>query len=195
MRNFTYKRFLLLVMMLFSLVGCTLTSTTPKKVEITSTKFTTNSSQGYPAQVGTSVPLNNDLGYPAPNSIQTSQYPNQITIPTASPEYGIIYGQLIVKSDAGTPYLAPSLYLGPAVEANQKEYPPLVSLDTNIDLLATQDKNGKFVFVGVKPGKYGLIIWSPYSQTMILDPNKEGFPLLIEVTPNSITDIGVIEIP
>ncbi len=192
-------RIILVMISIITLAGCNLSGIPKSQREGTSTtslEIQSTTTQGYPAPNETPPSISFESGYPAPETTQSIlHYPNQISIPTASAGQGIVTGQLVIKNEESSPYLAPSLYLGPAVEANEQKFPPLISLDVEIDLKAIQDKTGKFVFSGVKPGKYGLIIWSPFSQTVILDPNNEGFPLIIEVTPGDIIDLGMIEIP
>lgn len=156
---------------------------------------TINPDEGYPS-TGTPIPVNNDPGYPAPESENySSEYPDEITIPPLKNELGIVTGRLVANSDRTDPYLATSIYLGKAIEANLTDYPPLISLDTTSDPLAVQAKNGDFIFSDVEPGIYGLIIWSPFSQTVIQNPDKDGFPLLVEVMPGKIKNLGVIVLP
>jgi len=106
-----------------------------------------------------------------------------------------VTGRLVANSDRTDPYLATSIYLGKAIEANLTDYPPLISLDTATDPSAIQAKNGEFVISDIPPGTYGLIIWSAFSQTVIQDPAKEGYPLLVKVTPGKVVNLGIIELP
>jgi len=152
--------------------------------------------KSYPPAQSTNIVVDDNPGYPAPSGDPyILDYPDRINIPSPSPDTGIVVGRMIIDDGLDSPYLAPAIYLGSAIKPSNPDYPPLISLDLVNDRLATQDINGNFVIDNIQPGDYGLIIWSPYSQTLITDSTDSSSPLVISIVPGSVLDLGTIVIP
>lgn len=186
----------LLLIMVFLLIGCTSSNINDELIKETANNSVRDHPQGYPINPKSDQYLPTDTGYPAPEiTPYIMDFPDQIIIPTLTYDSGIVLGRMVTKNGMTNPYLAPAIYLGEVIEADNPEYPPLIGLDVEVNLIAIQDKEGNFIFEDVQPGKYGLIIWSPFSQTLIEDPDKEGYPLIIVVKKGELVDIGTIIVP
>lgn len=178
------------------LTGCQPISKTQIKEFTKSPDQITSLDEGYPITSSDAQYQSSNSNYPAPDTTPyVLTYPDHLDTPQPSKNTGVVLGRLITDNGITSPYLAPAIYLGRAIPADKPEFPPLISLDIEIDPLAVQDKNGNFIFTSVQPGQYGLLLWSPYSQTLIVDPDNEGFPLLIEVQQGSIVELGTIIVP
>ena len=188
-----------IIAMLFLFIGCTRLSTQSESAVTPSP--TPNSGlaevqQSYPNPPRELPTINYDSSYPAQkNTPYKPFYPDQITIPKSSTNEGIVIGRFVGRQDHTTPYMAPTIFLGKAIESNLADYPPIISLDVDNDPKAIQDNKGNFVFEKIEPGTYGLVIWSPFSQTLIQDPKMEGFPFILYVKSGEVLDLGTIEVP
>lgn len=188
--------FTLLLMIVFLLAGCISSKEYNDLSKGAEYNSVNDQNQWYPIETPRDKYLPTDYGYPAPDvTPYVLVFPDHIIIPTLTNDTGIILGRMVTKNGSNNPYLATAIYLGEVIEPDNPMYPPLISLDDEVNPMATQDKAGNFIFENIKPGNYGLIIWSPFSQTLIEDPNRVGFPLLIEVKEGELVDIGTVIIP
>jgi hypothetical protein len=150
----------------------------------------------YPIQ---SPNIVNDVipGYPVNNKVllETPTIIPTIIVPTAELTTGVVTGKIVTKNGGEKPYIAPGLYLGKAIYANQLETNPIISLDEQNDPKAIQDSNGDFVFQKVPAGKYGVIIWSPISTTIIEEPKNKGAFLIVIVQPGNSINLGTLVLP
>lgn len=191
-RVFRHTLIFIIVTILVSACGLTQRSTSIDQ----STNIQSDTTTPYPYPVNTPFVNYLETAYPQQLEQQTTaSYMDAITVPTPNNATGIVIGQLVIEGENDKPYLAPTLFLGSALNPSNPEYPPLISLNIEGDPKAIQDKTGRFVFTEVQQGKYGLIIWSPYTQTVITDPKNQENPLVINVVQGEIVDLGKISVP
>jgi len=55
------------------------------------------------------------------------------------------------------------------------------------------DKHGYFAFLGVEPGTYAMVIWTPVNSWVVSDPETE-LDILVTVEAGAITDLGEVTI-
>jgi len=53
-------------------------------------------------------------------------------------------------------------------------------------------KAGKFIFLDVEPGQYGLIIWTPMNLILVSEVSNPQLENIFIVTAGEITDLGTI---
>lgn len=127
--------------------------------------------------------------YPQPTEMDTL-HPDQIEIPNPNADSGVVTGRLLIQG-TNEPYLDSLLILGEISEADQPGFPPLVGYSVESDPHAVQAKDGTFVFNQVKPGKYGIVLWSPLSTFLLSDP-QTGETIFVIVNAGEVTDLGTI---
>ena len=145
----------------------------------------------------TAYPINNLQSsesvnaYPQPTEIDIL-HPDKIEIPNPSANNGVVTGKILIQG-TNEPYLNSFLILGEVSEADQPGFPPLVGYSLDSNPRAVQAKDGTFVFDKIKPGKYGIVLWSPLSTFLLSDP-QTGETILVMVNAGKITDLGTIYI-
>ncbi|HKZ36802.1 MAG TPA: hypothetical protein VJ184_04065 [Chryseolinea sp.] len=159
--------------------------------EIPSSEVTTPSlATSYPSSV-----LNeNQPAYPAPvNPTETDNFhPDTVTIPKPGSDTGVVTGKILLENSE-MPYLNSLLLLGEVSNPDTEGYPPLVGFSLETDPKAIQAKNGLFVFDNIKPGEYGIVLWSPIS-TFLLSDLQTGDTLFVTVKAGEVSDIGIVYI-
>ena len=179
----------ILLLMIFAISSCT-----------TVNEPTKESTEGYPIDGGAKATLDpevlaTDIGYPVDESTsQNHGLPEDLEIPAPSEGTAVIHGVLISLSDENSPYIAPALYLGTLLSANNGEGPYLGSISVDEDPLGQQATNGKFLFTDVPPGNYGLFIWTPVNAFIIKD-EKTTEPIIMEIAAGETIDLGTIYVP
>jgi hypothetical protein len=89
--------------------------------------------------------------------------------------------------------LVGELFLAEAVPTDMSDG-ELLELDTEVAPRAQMDRGtGRFVFVDVEPGRYGLIAWEPMNSAPVND-QETGETLFIELTAGEVKDVGALEI-
>lgn len=136
--------------------------------------------------------------YPGPEgtAAETSQLPTMVPVldvPSPASGLGVVTGFLLVGGEGGQPYFGNAVYLGHALPPSDPAFPPMISLSETEDPLAVMDQTGRFLFVDVEPGIYGLMLWSPVGSAPMQDP-VTGTYMLIEVKAGETVDLGVIPI-
>lgn len=112
---------------------------------------------------------------------------------TARAGFGGVKGRLVV---GGThqPYVA-TLYLGRAIPGSSPAAGTVIGLSEDSAPKAVQDPaTGAFVFTGVPPGTYALIIWNPAGNTVVTKPASSEY-LLFQVAPGQVFDLGDVLVP
>jgi hypothetical protein len=102
----------------------------------------------------------------------------------------IIGGNLIDKA-TNKPPIEGTLFLGEVTLMTNGK--PIVPLDRMNDAYALLGPNGDFVFQNIKPGKYGLIFYTPELNFLIDDPKGNG-SLILDINSDEVIDVGKIEI-
>jgi hypothetical protein len=69
----------------------------------------------------------------------------------------------------------------------------LASLDENKAPASLTNADGQFLFVGVEPGKYALIVKTPI-QTILAHDVVKDLDIVVEVTGGQATELGDIHI-
>lgn len=135
-------------------------------------------------------------GYPgqAAATATVAMTSTPLAVPTPTSDSAVVTGRLVYAGAEDKPFLA-SLYLGPALQADQPGVAPLISFSEQTDPLAVQAAGtGQFLFVNVPPGTYGMVLWNPAS-SRIVQENKTGETLLFTVEAGQLLDLGVVAIP
>jgi len=149
-----------------------------------------SSAEAYPPPQQSSQ---SEESYPGPDPVeQASAFPDSVEIPQPGPDLGVVTGRIL---QAGTTeaYLAPTLVLGELVFPDNPEAPPLVGYSVETDPIGVEDRTGRFVFADVKPGKYAIVIWTPLTQTLVMD--SQGSTVQVEVEAGKIVDLGDVYVP
>lgn len=158
--------------------------------------------EGYPIEdisTDQSFSNNDDSGYPieykSSEQEQAEYYVSEIVIPSPEGNLAVVHGTLLTLGD-NLPYLAPSLYLGQILKPDDEPESTLIlsAISIEEDPIAVQAVDGKFVFIQIPPGEYGLFIWTPMSLFLIEDV-ETGQPILVDVKPGEILDLGTIHVP
>lgn len=139
---------------------------------------------------GTPEPFNSPLGMAFTSPVLTPRSSegraDSLPVSTPLPTMGNVMGLLQIAG-SGEPASGAELYLGSLI--GESEGYPLVTLNQDSAPRAITDETGRFTFVNVPPGTYGLIVWSPISSLLVSDP-ETGYSLFITVEPDKTTDLG-----
>jgi hypothetical protein len=129
---------------------------------------------------------------PTPDVIKsqaTAVVSAQLTITQATslkPEAGmaLVVGRLI---DAATemPASYAWVYLADVIGPDQN---PRVMLDISVAPLSITNEDGVFYFQNVRPGKYGIVIWSTVGSTLVTEPNSD-YSLLFSLQAGEVKNL------
>jgi hypothetical protein len=112
---------------------------------------------------------------------------------TASPikDSGIVDG-VILSRVTKTPLSFLKVYLGNKLPMKTgPEY--LITFTQNGSPQGTTNADGFFEIIGVPPGVYPLILWTPF-ETYIVTSKSEPKELMVKVEKGQITSLGIIEV-
>lgn len=131
-------------------------------------------------------------GYPVPTSYFSdalSEPPDpERVLPEAEATTGVVGGVLIWDvTDAGFLPLEPKSFILAEVVKNSKDEPAMIRTSANspkAELFPT----GVFVFQGISPGNYGLVVDLGHTQFPVL--SEIGEPLIITVEAGKGIDLG-----
>lgn len=116
------------------------------------------------------------------------------TLPVGNPAPGTgnVRGKFIADTPAARVFLAGEIYLAPVVFSEGQVSLPFISLNVGSDPKAVaRSEDGEFVFENVKPGYYGIVLYTPVSQ--YLAPDGTGRDVLyIEVEAGQTLELGDI---
>jgi protocatechuate 3,4-dioxygenase beta subunit len=163
MKNVTL--FLLLLMV----AGCSSNST--------STVQGTDIASAYPAE------------YAYPGTDQIIPTPKIVPTQTTNPEYGIVTGTILL---AGNPVAGKILYLAELIVSTDGQE-IAAGLNPASSPMAITDENGYFKFVNVQPGRYGMIIDTGISSSLVMMPNSPNEAIKIQVESKSKIDMGTMD--
>ena len=123
----------------------------------------------------------------------TEAAPTPETVPTPKAEYGVVSGTL-VNSETVQPTSEVVLFLG-ELHGRENGF-PIVAVDRQLSPKAfPASATGRFMFVDVPPGEYGLIYWDPDASFLVDQPDKVGESLIVTVKPGSVQDVGSLRVP
>jgi hypothetical protein len=115
-----------------------------------------------------------------------------MVVPTSQPGYGTVRGTLVIAP--GVNVIVGELFLAEAVQTSDANI-RMPALDIEQAPRAHFERQtGKFVFVNVPPGEYGLIVWEPFNSILMDDP-QTGNTLFVSVKPDEVIGLGELEIP
>ncbi len=145
-----------------------------------------------PSTPGTSAypsDVNATGAYPGPAAVKPpANLPTRTPLPQPSANTGTVTAR-IIQASTGAPLQGPLVYLGDVSPMTPgPDY--LITMQQNSSPHAPLDRDGSFALMNVKPGTYGLIVWSPIKSTIVADPTKNLKELLVTVKPGEITDLG-----
>jgi len=120
--------------------------------------------------------------------------PSLAPTPVTTADTGGLTGQIIVTRPTGDVAVA-GLVIGLAeVILGDDGLPKASGYEASAAPKATTDDYGRFVFNNLKPGRYTLILDAVVTQYQ-LDNAETGDTILIEVTPNTVLDLGELRYP
>jgi hypothetical protein len=134
-----------------------------------------------------------------PSVLQTTQPASGPIVPDSSPNQSrvkesetraTLKGRLNLK---GSRPLNGHLVLAIALPTNKPTI-FILEIDDKKLHLASMTPQGDFIFKDIVPGKYGIMIWNPLTAASISDP-KTGKTLFVDILPNQVLDLGLLEIP
>jgi hypothetical protein len=142
-------------------------------------------------------------GYPAPGTINVATaYPagtaqqlptdTPAPTPTVNADLGIVTGTLTVS---GEPLQYANLFLAEMIKAENGQ--EIAAGKDPVTAPATQtDDKGKFRFINVKPGRYGLVYDVGVNSFLLLLPDNSNQAVIVEVTADKKdVDIGALNYP
>jgi hypothetical protein len=114
-----------------------------------------------------------------------------LTVPTPGPDAGVIVGTVFsTKMNGPLPnmgvYLGEYMYMTPGPDY-------LVTIRQESSQHTFTDSEGRFVFDNVPPGKYPILLWTPFSSHVIPDEKREK-ELVVEVTAGKVIDLDQLEV-
>jgi hypothetical protein len=146
-----------------------------------------------PPSVTQPLPATEAPGTPEGEVMQSPLAPPAVDLPwDAAPGEGkaIVRGQIEIEPGV----LLGELFLASAVPTTDPEV-DLLELDHDNSPNALLDRtSGRFMFLDVEPGKYGLVAWEPMSSAPVADP-ETGETLFFEVSAGEVKDLGTIRFP
>lgn len=165
------KTILLLLAIMLVLTGCDVLF--PPSVETTAYPSDVNGTGAYPGPAGARLPSN---------------LPTRTPLPKPSANTGTVSGR-IIQASTGGPLQGPAIYLADVAPMTPgPDY--LITIQQNSSPHVLMDRDGYFALMNLKPGTYGLVIWSPIQSAIVPDPTKNLKELLVTVKPGEITDVG-----
>lgn len=170
------------------LVGALVACGNSRASEVPAASKTLEQSQAAYPIIETSV-----TGYPAQvtgDVFRTPEPPTDVPLPSRG--NGVVSGVLY---SANAQMLIPGtlLYLTPAIGAEKRGVPPIISgpNDAEGDIRGISNDKGQFILSNVPPGNYYLVVSSPLSWSLA-EIAETGQPRLIEVVPDTIIALGVV---
>jgi hypothetical protein len=109
-------------------------------------------------------------------------------LPHPAPGTSVIVGVLKLEH-TNQPMVSVELYLAQHIGITQDA--PIYKLDLDNAPRAITRNDGSFVFEEVPPGRYAIVIWSPFNSFLARNP-ATGSELVIDVEPDRIYDIGTL---
>jgi hypothetical protein len=123
----------------------------------------------------------------------TQVAPQPEVVPTPGAEYGVVTGT-VMTSETTQPTSEVVMFLG-EMHGREDGF-PIVAVDRQLSPRAVPaSTTGRFVFVDVPPGEYGVIYWDPDASFLVERPDKAGESLIITVESGSAQDVGVLQVP
>jgi len=121
-------------------------------------------------------------------STPTVEVPMSFPIP--SPGLAVVGGKIVeIRSQKAPP--ESTLYLGEIRSLDSGQ--PVVRLERATAPYAIPAQNGGFLFQDVRPGRYGLVLYTPEFSFLVDDPDGTG-SLIFDVLPDQVLDLGQIEV-
>ncbi len=129
---------------------------------------------------------------PLANPADELSAPYTLEVPEPDGATGVVHGRFVTKSLAARVYLAGDIYLAPAVYSEGEVRERFASLTVGNDPKADlRTEDGEFVFLNVKPGTYGIVIYTPLSS--FIAPTAAGDDVLfIDVKAGEVLTVDDI---
>jgi hypothetical protein len=122
-----------------------------------------------------------------PPEPSVSGIPNGPGVTTPEAGTGSVEGRLI-SSSSDLPLQGQTVYLGDFLPLDPgDEY--LVTLEVEGSPNTRTDETGLFIFSGISPGNYPLLIWTPF-KSMVIPDHTNDKELIVVVLEGQTTQIG-----
>lgn len=123
---------------------------------------------------------------------QSGPVPTVITtIPAPGEDTGIVTG-VVFSTNVNAPLSSVGVYLGEYMYMTPgPDY--MVTMREQGSPHTLADSNGRFVIDNVPPGKYPLLLWTPFNSKVVPDEKHEK-ELVVTVEAGKVTDLGEIRI-
>lgn len=122
--------------------------------------------------------------------LSTPTIETPMSFPTPSPGLAVVGGKIVeVLSQEAPP--ESTLYLGEILTLDSGR--PVVRLERGTAPYAIPAPSGEFLFQDVRPGQYGLVLYTPEFSFLVDDPDGAG-SLIFDVLPDQVLDLGQIEV-
>lgn len=141
------------------------------------------SGDGQPFEANPSIP-----GTSPTETRVTTPYASPV-VPTPDLDTAVITGR-ILHAKSGKPLPGQRIYLGEILPM-EPEPAYLVTLQVESSPHTTTDLDGWFVFEGILPGTYPVIVWTPFKSEVVLDEEGEK-ELRLEVREGELIELGEI---
>ena len=126
--------------------------------------------------------------FPLKSPFQSVITPVTQHLPQPAPGTGVILGMLKVEN-TNQPMVGIELYLAQHIGATQDT--PIYKLDPDSAPHVITGGEGRFVFKDIPPGRYAIVIWTPFNSFLVRNP-ATGSELVIDVEPDRVYDVGIL---
>ena len=171
--------------------------------EIIPTQFSNGLSQDN--QISNSYPSSdlNNIIYPYPaegssllSTLQNGQLPHAPSDAPTPPEGKASISGTVFSFTSFIVIPDTTIYLTPAQGDKQELFPMLTGPNPQAgDIPGRTDSKGQFFINNVPPGNYFIIVWAPYSWSVVVDHVKDPpSPLLFSLEANRQYSLGVLQV-
>jgi hypothetical protein len=190
MRKFFILAFLLFGFFTILMTGCrpAASQPDPATTPAASSAGETAPTQGEQAGGGATAAVAPAVALPT----STGPVPTVITtIPAPAADTAVVTG-VVFSTNMNAPLSQIGIYLGEYMYLTPgPEY--MVTMRQQSSPHTIADSNGRFLIADVPPGKYPLLLWTPFNSYVVPDETGEK-ELVVEVVAGEVIDLGELQI-